>query len=241
MFVLEFPQCVIVCSLHNPICSPTDLDSKEEKWKNKKEGACVLFSNICSQHKIHYGKHSYFNRLRAEAWVKFIISMRLKGTCIFLPTLKRLENVLKSYMCCICFVCGGKCFCVAPVFLDVPYSWPCRWVLCLQCWSKGVCKVLFKSSLRVGVTCVSWVWRIYWKYIQQMVFISMRIFNLVSWVLGFFPLSTTKIEISNGIWVENWEFPFYGLIPYNWVCNFAHDKVTGHMQVNILDLYAPVH
>lgn len=35
---------------------------------------------------------------------------------LFLPTLKRLENVLKSYMYCICFVCVGKCFCVALLF-----------------------------------------------------------------------------------------------------------------------------
>lgn len=169
-----------------------------------------FFSNICSQHKIHHGKHSYFNRLKAETWVKFIVSMRLKGTCIFLPTLKEVENVLKSYMCCICFVCVGKCFCVAPVFLDVLHSWPCRWVLCLQCWSKGVCKLLFKSFLRVGVTRVSWVWNIIENMFSKLIFISMWNFNSVSWVLVmFFPSLLQKIGISNGIWVENWAFPFY--------------------------------
>lgn len=122
-----------------------------------------------------------------------------QGNMHFLPTQKGLENVLKSYMYCICFVCVGKCFCVAPAFLDVLYSWPCRWVLCLRCRSKGVCKVLLKSALRVGLTHVSCVQRIYWKYIQQINFFSMQNLNSVSWVVGYFfspPYLLQKIGFS---------------------------------------------
>lgn len=43
MFVLEFPQCAITCSLYCRICSLTDLESKEEKEKKNKKEKCMYF------------------------------------------------------------------------------------------------------------------------------------------------------------------------------------------------------
>lgn len=43
VFVLEFPQCAMVCSLCSPICSPTDLDGKEEKGKKIKRKEHMYF------------------------------------------------------------------------------------------------------------------------------------------------------------------------------------------------------
>lgn len=126
----------------------------------------VFFSYISNQHKT-LGKTVVSTDSRHWDLGKVYSFNGTQGAMHVLPTLKGLENVLKSYVYYICFVCVDKCFCVAPIFLDSLYSWPCRWVLCLWCWSKGVCKVHLRSALRVGWTHVSRIGRIYSKYVQQ--------------------------------------------------------------------------
>lgn len=150
--------------------------------------------------------------------------MRLKGSCIFLPTLKRLENVLKAYMLCICFVYVGKCFCVAPVFLDVLYSWPCRWVLCLQCWSKGVYKVILKVLWEL-------VWLVFHGFegfienmFSKLIFISMRIFNLVFQVLGIF----------SPLYYKNQGFPMV----FEWKAENSHFMIWFHITECVILLIA---
>lgn len=81
-----------------------------------------FFPSVYSQHKIYCRKHSYFNRFSKLRLGKVYSFSGIQSNMHFLPTLKRSENELKSYVYCVCFVRVGKCFCVAPAFLDILYS-----------------------------------------------------------------------------------------------------------------------
>lgn len=124
MFVLEFPQCAIIHSLYHLVCSITDLESKGEK--EQKNYQRLKSMSFCPTSAVNT-KCTVENTVvsadsRSPGLGKVDSFSGTQGNTHFLPALKRLENVLKSSMYCICFVCVGKCFCVAPAFLDILYS-----------------------------------------------------------------------------------------------------------------------
>lgn len=89
VFVLEFPQCAAICSLYHLICSLTDLESKEKKGKKKKKKLerkkymCFFSQHLQSTQNTLWKTQLFQQILKAETWVKFMVSVRLKGTCFF--------------------------------------------------------------------------------------------------------------------------------------------------------------